>query len=151
MRLRPLLFACFLLPAALAQADERTGDIRILAAWARATPGPTAVVYLDLKNEGLAADRLIDASTPFAQRIEFHEHRNAGGVMSMATGSRVCTAAPCLDGIANNCDGKTDSPRDPGCDSPSDNSETTVCPGAACPACAGAGVRTLDCPPHPSL
>jgi hypothetical protein len=35
----------------------------------------------------------------------------------------------------NNMDGKTDYPTDPGCSSPTDNTETTVCPGAMCPAC----------------
>ena len=51
-------------------------------------------------------------------------------------GARKCTAAQCQDGVDNNGDGTVDFPNDPGCSSASDNSETTVCPGAACPACA---------------
>ncbi len=50
-------------------------------------------------------------------------------------GSRTCQPAQCSDGIDNNNDGKTDYPNDPGCDSPADNTETTVCPGAMCPVC----------------
>ena len=52
-----------------------------------------------------------------------------------APGARRCTAAQCQDGLDNNGDGKVDYPADPGCDSSSDNTETTVCPGAMCPAC----------------
>jgi len=50
-------------------------------------------------------------------------------------GSRTCQKAQCSDGIDNNGDGKIDYPNDPGCDSPSDDTETTVCPGAQCPVC----------------
>jgi hypothetical protein len=55
-------------------------------------------------------------------------------------GARKCTAAQCLDGIDNNGDGRVDYPNDPSCDSGSDNTEVTVCPGAACPVCSD----TLD-------
>ena len=48
------------------------------------TPGPTAAVYLELKNEGSEPERLTGASTQLAERIEFHEHRSSAGVMSMA-------------------------------------------------------------------
>jgi copper(I)-binding protein len=85
MFLRPLVFAGFLLfAAAPAGAEERVGDIGILTAWARATPGPTAAVYLELRNAGSEPDRLTAAFTDLAQRIEFHEHRSSAGVMSMA-------------------------------------------------------------------
>ncbi|MBA3395957.1 MAG: hypothetical protein H0T89_25220 [Deltaproteobacteria bacterium] len=52
-----------------------------------------------------------------------------------ASGSRKCTAAQCQDGIDNNGDGRVDFPNDPSCDSTSDNTEVTVCPGATCPVC----------------
>lgn len=65
-------------------AEDRVGDVRILAAWARASPGPTAAAYLELRNEGKEDDRLVGASTPLAERVEFHEHRHTGEVMSMA-------------------------------------------------------------------
>jgi hypothetical protein len=55
-------------------------------------------------------------------------------------GSRTCKPVQCSDGIDNNTDGKIDFPNDPGCSSPSDDTETTVCPGASCPVCS----NTLD-------
>ena len=55
----------------------------MLAAWSRATPGPTAAVYLELRNTGADSDRLMGATSPAAERIEFHEHRMVDGVMSM--------------------------------------------------------------------
>ncbi len=65
------------------------------------------------------------------------------GVLTCATsatctgpaGMKTCVPAQCSDGLDNNGDGKIDYPTDPGCDSPSDNTETTVCPGANCPVC----------------
>ncbi|MEO8704209.1 MAG: hypothetical protein ABI867_29420 [Kofleriaceae bacterium] len=50
------------------------------------------------------------------------------------SGARTCRTE-CSDGIDNNGDGKTDFPNDPGCASPADNDEDTVCPGAMCPVC----------------
>jgi hypothetical protein len=49
--------------------------------------------------------------------------------------SRTCEPAECNDTIDNNLDGPSDFPDDPGCDSPSDDTETTVCPGVDCPVC----------------
>ncbi|HSK00377.1 MAG TPA: hypothetical protein VK932_04010 [Kofleriaceae bacterium] len=60
----------------------------------------------------------------------------AGFGCNGAPGSRTCTVAQCQDGIDNNNDGKIDFPSDPGCASPSDATEDSVCPGPACPACA---------------
>ncbi|HEY4244961.1 MAG TPA: hypothetical protein VGM88_34335 [Kofleriaceae bacterium] len=51
-------------------------------------------------------------------------------------GSRTCMPSQCSDGIDNNGDGLTDWPNDPGCSSPNDPTENTVCPGPQCPACA---------------
>ncbi len=81
---RWLIAALLLLGATASLAEERAGEIRILAAWARATPGPTAAAYLVLRNEGAGADRLTGASSPITERIEIHEHRHADGVMRMA-------------------------------------------------------------------
>ena len=52
-----------------------------------------------------------------------------------ATGSKTCQLAQCADGIDNNGAGGIDYPNDPGCSSSSDDTETTVCPGAGCPVC----------------
>lgn len=53
-----------------------------------------------------------------------------------ATGSKTCQKAQCSDGLDNNNAGGIDYPFDPGCASPADDTETTVCPGASCPTCA---------------
>ncbi|MGN6111296.1 MAG: hypothetical protein ACTHU0_39735 [Kofleriaceae bacterium] len=58
----------------------------------------------------------------------------AGFTCDGAPGARTCRTQ-CSDGIDNNGDGKTDYPQDPGCSSPADDTEDTVCPGATCPAC----------------
>jgi hypothetical protein len=60
---------------------------------------------------------------------------NVGYACKGTAGSRTCQHAQCSDGIDNNGDGKIDYPNDPGCSSPSDDTETTVCPGAMCPVC----------------
>ncbi|MGE0395481.1 MAG: PPC domain-containing protein [Kofleriaceae bacterium] len=59
-------------------------------------------------------------------------------------GSRTCSVSECTDGIDNNSDGRTDFPFDPGCASPSDDDETTVCPGTACPVCSDGVDNDLD-------
>ncbi|MEO8702025.1 MAG: hypothetical protein ABI867_18410 [Kofleriaceae bacterium] len=55
-----------------------------------------------------------------------------------AAGARTCQVAACADGVDNNGDGKIDFPFDPGCSSPTDDTEDTVCPGASCPVCSNA-------------
>ncbi|MGN6105246.1 MAG: hypothetical protein ACTHU0_09100 [Kofleriaceae bacterium] len=60
----------------------------------------------------------------------------AGFSCSGPAGSRTCAPLECRDGIDNNGDGLIDFPFDPGCSSPNDATEDTVCPGASCPACA---------------
>jgi copper(I)-binding protein len=80
-----LIFAGFLLAAAAStSAQSGQSRIEVLAAWSRATPGPTAAVYLELRNTGADSDRLMGATSPAAERIEFHEHRMVDGVMSMS-------------------------------------------------------------------
>ncbi len=90
MHVRLLLFAGFLLSAATASlAQESEENIHVLAAWARATTGPTAAVYLELYNIGAEADRLIGASASIAERVEIHENRTVNGVVSMSAISEV--------------------------------------------------------------
>nr|HEX4317520.1 hypothetical protein [Kofleriaceae bacterium] len=59
-------------------------------------------------------------------------------------GSRTCQVAQCSDGLDNNNDGKIDYPFDPGCATPSDDSETTVCPGSNCPVCSNGSDDDAD-------
>ncbi len=60
-------------------------SITVDAAWARATPAgaKTGVVYLTLANHGADADRLVGASTPVAEKAQFHTEFEEKGVMKM--------------------------------------------------------------------
>jgi copper(I)-binding protein len=53
--------------------------------WARATaPGArVAGGYMLIRNAGSAADRLVSASSPAAEKVETHVHINDNGVMKM--------------------------------------------------------------------
>lgn len=66
-------------------ASPTTASITVEHVWARATPkgAPNAVVYLTLVNNGSETDRLIGASTPIADNIQFHEERDENGVSKM--------------------------------------------------------------------
>jgi hypothetical protein len=62
-------------------------------------------------------------------------------------GSRTCQKAACNDGVDNDSppDGKIDYPNDPGCTSPSDDSETDDCPsGPNCPVCSNGKDDDMD-------
>jgi len=75
-----------------------------------------------------------------------------GFVCQGAVGARTCRTE-CTDGIDNNGDGKIDYPNDPGCSSPADNLEDTVCPGPMCPVCSDGidndGDTKIDYPADP--
>ena len=66
-------------------ASPGTGNITVEHVWARATPkgAPNAAVYVTLVNNGPEADRLIAASSPVADNIQFHEERDENGVSKM--------------------------------------------------------------------
>jgi len=66
-------------------ASPGTGSITVEHAWARATPkgAPNAAAYLTLVNNGSEPDRLIGASSPVADNIQFHEEREENGVSKM--------------------------------------------------------------------
>lgn len=87
--MKRVIAVAFVLAAAvsgpvLAQSSGAS-SITIDAAWARATPGgaKTGVVYLTLANHGADADRLVGASTPVAEKAEFHIESQQNGVMKM--------------------------------------------------------------------
>lgn len=54
-------------------------------AWARATPrgAKTGAAYMTLVNNGTSADRLLGATTPLADKIEFHRETKDDGVSRM--------------------------------------------------------------------
>jgi periplasmic copper chaperone A len=66
-------------------ASPTAGSITVGHVWARATPkgAPNAAVYLTLVNNGSETDRLIGASSPIANDIQFHEERDESGVSKM--------------------------------------------------------------------
>ncbi len=65
--------------------DYEIGDLRIDRPWTRATASGQKVAagYLDIRNEGKQADRVVGASTPAAERIELHVVMMDGDVMKM--------------------------------------------------------------------
>jgi periplasmic copper chaperone A len=87
MHIRLLLAAlAILLPLLSAAAHEvKLGAITLTDLWARATPpnAPTAGGYMTIANSGGEADRLMSASSPSAQAVEFHEMKVTDGVMTM--------------------------------------------------------------------
>jgi hypothetical protein len=77
-------FATVLMFAAHAD-DVISGNLKISAAWARATPKGASVGggYLTITNTGTAPDRLLDGSTNVAGRVEVHQMSMDNGVMKM--------------------------------------------------------------------
>ncbi|MDF1856099.1 copper chaperone PCu(A)C [Pseudooceanicola sp.] len=62
------------------------GDIQVEGAYARASSAmaKSGAAFMTLHNSGSADDRLIDARSDIAQRVELHTHIDAGnGVMQM--------------------------------------------------------------------
>jgi hypothetical protein len=80
-----VLALCLPVPSPPAQAEEvRAGDIVVAEVWGRASVGSGAgALYLTLRNEGDAADRLVGAETPVAGRAELHVHSMDGDVARM--------------------------------------------------------------------
>lgn len=83
--LRMTIFALLALFAIRGTAFADETGIHVDQAWARATPGgaKTGAVYLTLSNNGNAADKLIAASTPTAEKAELHVTTVENGVMKM--------------------------------------------------------------------
>jgi copper(I)-binding protein len=53
--------------------------------WARATPkgAKTGAVYMTLVNNGTSSDRLLGATTPLADKVQFHQETEDNGVSRM--------------------------------------------------------------------
>ena len=62
-----------------------TNTITVEHAWARATPGGarTGAAYTTLMNTGASADRLLSATTPVADQVQFHKETEDNGVSRM--------------------------------------------------------------------
>jgi copper(I)-binding protein len=63
-----------------------------VSGWARAGVG-SAAAYVSVHNGGRAADRLVGASSPLAERVSIHDSQNVGGVMRMRAAGPVSVAA----------------------------------------------------------
>lgn len=69
----------------VAGASATLGSLSITQGWAAATPGgvTNGAGYLTIANAGTAEDRLISASSPRAGRVETHEMKMDGAMMTM--------------------------------------------------------------------
>lgn len=85
-----LALAIGVLTATAAEADP--SSISVEHAWSRATPkgAVTGVGYVTITNNGTGEDRLLGASSPVAETIQFHAGSTESGVMKM-------TQLPALD------------------------------------------------------
>lgn len=65
--------------------DVVAGNMKISAAWARATPKGAAVGggYFTITNTGSASDRLIGGKSDISSRLEVHQMEMEKGVMKM--------------------------------------------------------------------
>src|SRR5579859_1995114 len=89
MKHAPALIAALLLALSFSSpvyAQTATRDtIAVQQPWARATPkgAKTGAAYMTLLNNGASADRLIGASTPVADKVQFHKETEDDGVSRM--------------------------------------------------------------------
>ena len=64
--------------------DYTVGNVMIGEPWARVTlKSRPAAAYMTLHNMGDAADKIVAASSPLAERVEMHTHSMTDGVMRM--------------------------------------------------------------------
>lgn len=80
-----ILAALLSLPAPGNAHEYTLGKLEVIHPWARATPTRATVAggYLTVKNSGPFEDNLIGGSSPFAERLEFHESTIENGVARM--------------------------------------------------------------------
>jgi copper(I)-binding protein len=71
--------------AAPAHAHASAPGVVVSSAWSRPAPAglQTGVVYMTLTNTTSEPDRLIDASSPVATKMELHRSSMVGGMMTM--------------------------------------------------------------------
>lgn len=85
--MRTMIFSLLILlasfPADAHQAE--IGDLVIYHPWSRASAGAakTGAVFMKIENKSGTADRLIAASSPVADKVEFHTHIVENGVAKM--------------------------------------------------------------------
>jgi len=76
-----LLIACFL----LVLGGAAHAQIQVREPWSRETPpgAKIGVGFMEIRNQGAAAERVLSASTPLAGRVEMHVTRREGDVVRM--------------------------------------------------------------------
>jgi copper(I)-binding protein len=86
---------CYGLTPALAE-EIKAGDLVIMQAWSRATPGGAKIAggYLTIENKGSTPDRLIGGSADVASKVEVHEMTMNNGVMTMRPLDKGLTIEP---------------------------------------------------------
>ena len=91
MQPRPLALVLLLASCALAAGAGAPLDVRIVNAYARATPPGvrTAAAYLTIDNRGALPDQLVGARSPAAAAVELHTMSHEGGMMRMREVARV--------------------------------------------------------------
>ena len=78
------MLALVAMAAPAATHEEKTGDVTIVHPWSRPAPqGQNGVIYLDIRNDGAADDRLIAVSTPLATKVELHKSTMEDGIHRM--------------------------------------------------------------------
>lgn len=79
-----ILAAALAASSALAH-NQQKGDIQVHHPWSRATPpgAKVGVGYMEIRNRGKQADRLVAASTPVARRVEMHVTQRDGEIARM--------------------------------------------------------------------
>jgi copper(I)-binding protein len=79
-----LLLAVYVGSAAHGQTSA-ANTIVVEQPWARATPGgaKTGAAYMTLINNGRSVDRLLGATTPLADKVQFHKETEDDGVSRM--------------------------------------------------------------------
>ena len=87
-RIGTVLSAFLLALAVYGQVHAQTPDAKPIVVdhpWARATPAgaKTGAAYMTLINNGSAGDRLLGATTPVADKIQFHSVSEDNGVSRM--------------------------------------------------------------------
>lgn len=83
----------FLAALALAGCGDAAPDLSIHDAWARATPGTAAAVYLTVDNRGGGGDELVGVSLAGARDAAVHRTSMDGGVMRMRRVDRLAIEA----------------------------------------------------------
>jgi periplasmic copper chaperone A len=77
------LTACAPAPATVGEPVATLGEIAVYDAWARGGLSDVTGAFMQIRNTGASAERLVGASSTVAATVEVHETSMADGIMSM--------------------------------------------------------------------